>query len=288
MLLSRSSRHERQSTPAERFRNNTKFTTPPAYQGRSPLFALPAEIRQLIYKELFGSELVHVFFRQRGEKFEREGAPGNARIPSFVHCVCRRGREAVPHYHDEKNHKWSFLSINLLKTCQSAYIEGVPILYQTNTLSFRCPRDIVFFQAQVEAFSNLTQSFDLHCARISCHDKVLHHNNACHPWALPRGQFYAYFDMIWSDKDLAASARRVRLYFEKEETGDFYVAFHIRTLLRSDVVPSAQIQVFLQGNSNSMIDESVKLTSTPDKRRRITVTANTKVSECYGEVSDED
>lgn len=120
MLLSRSSRHERQLTPAERFRDNTRFTTPPAYQGQSPLFALPAEIRQLIYKELLGSRLVHVFFRQREEKFGRAGAPGNARIPGFVHCVCRGGREAVPHYHEEKNHKWCFLSISLLKTCQSA------------------------------------------------------------------------------------------------------------------------------------------------------------------------
>jgi hypothetical protein len=94
--------------------------------------------------------------------------------------------------------------------------------------------------------------------------------------------------MIWSNKDLAASARHIRLYLETEETSDFYVAFNIRTLLRTDVVPAAQIQVFLQGNSNNMIDESVKLTSTPDKRRRITVTANTKVSECYGEVLDED
>ncbi|KAG5659396.1 hypothetical protein KAF25_000598 [Fusarium avenaceum] len=170
----------------------------------------------------------------------------------------------------------------------SEYIEGIPILYQTNTLSFRCPRDIVFFQAQVEAFSKLTQAVDLHCAKTSSRDELLHHNAAYHPWALPRGQFDAYFEMIWLDKDLAVSARHVRLYFETAETGDFYVAFNVRTLLRSDVVPSAQIQVFLQGNSNSMVDESIKLTSTPDKRRRITVNANTKVSECHGEISDED
>lgn len=168
------------------------------------------------------------------------------------------------------------------------YIEGIPILYQTNTLSFRCPRDIVFFQAQVEAFSKLAQAVDLHCAKTSSRDELLHHNAAYHPWALPRGQFDAYFEMMWLDKDLAVSARHVRLYFETAETGDFYVAFNVRTLLRSDVVPAAQIQVFLQGNSNSMVDESIKLTSTPDKRRRITVNANTKVSECHGEISDED
>ncbi|KAH7263440.1 hypothetical protein BKA59DRAFT_465984 [Fusarium tricinctum] len=288
MFISRSSRYERQLTPAKRFRNNTRFTTPPAHQSQSPLFALPAEIRQLIFKELFGSRLVHIFFRQRGEKFGRAGAPGNARIPGFVHCVCRRERGVVPHYHEEKSHKWCFLSTSLLKTCQSAYIEGIPILYQTNTLSFRCPRDIVFFQAQVETFSKLAQAIDLHCAKTSCRDELPHHNTANHPWALPRGQFDAYFEMMWSNKDLAISARHVRLYFETEQTDDFYVAFNVRTLLRSDVVPAAQIQVFLQGNSNSMVDESIKLTSTPDKRRRIAVSANTKISECHGEVSGED
>jgi hypothetical protein len=168
------------------------------------------------------------------------------------------------------------------------YIEGIPILYQTNTLSFRCPRDIVFFQAQVETFSKLAQAIDLHCAKTSCRDELPHHNTANHPWALPRGQFDAYFEMMWSNKDLAISARHVRLYFETEQTDDFYVAFNVRTLLRSDVVPAAQIQVFLQGNSNSMVDESIKLTSTPDKRRRIAVSANTKISECHGEVSGED
>ncbi|KAJ4269713.1 hypothetical protein NW762_001381 [Fusarium torreyae] len=107
--------------PAERFRRSTKLTSPNDHQRQSSLFnTLPAEIRRMIYIELFGSQLVHVYFRQHGEDYKREDAPSDAKTPGWVRCICRRGREAVPHYHEEKNHKWCYLSASILRTCQLA------------------------------------------------------------------------------------------------------------------------------------------------------------------------
>jgi hypothetical protein len=104
-------------TPAEQFRRDAKFKLPTASQGQSPLLTLPAEIQRMILTELLGDKLVHVHLRHSAEKYEREGAP--TKIPGWVHCLCRRRRSAIPHYHDEQNHKWCFLSMNILRTCQS-------------------------------------------------------------------------------------------------------------------------------------------------------------------------
>jgi len=105
-------------TPAEQFRNDSRFTLPTAPQGQSPLFSLPIEIQRMIFTELFGDKLVHIHLRRSNEKYERDGAP--TKVPGWVHCVCHRKRDTVPHYHQEKSHVWSFLSTNILRACQSA------------------------------------------------------------------------------------------------------------------------------------------------------------------------
>ncbi|KAF5002251.1 hypothetical protein FGRMN_468 [Fusarium graminum] len=226
MFLTRSSLPEQELTSVERFRNSTRFANPSAYQGQSPLFSLPLELRELIYKELFGSELVHIFSRQRGDK----------------------------------------------------YIEGIPILYRTNTLSFQSPRDMVFFQARVAPFSTLAQFIDLYCAKTYLHNSLACDKKFSHPWALPRSQFDAYFNMIWLDKGLALNGRHVRLYFESEGTGNTYVASNIKTLLRPDVIPAANVQIFLQDSSNRIIGDDAKLTLTPSKWGSVTVIANTQIA----------
>ncbi|KAF5673032.1 hypothetical protein FHETE_3517 [Fusarium heterosporum] len=279
MFLTRSSLPEQELTSVERFRKNSRFTHTPAYQGRSPLFSLPLEIRELIYIELFGSELVHVLPRQRGDKFNGKGAPTDANVSVFAHCVCCRGRESVPHYHEEKNHEWRFLSANLLKTCQSAYIEGIPILYRTNTLSFHSPRDMVFFQARVAPFSALAQFVDLYCAKTYLHNSLACDKKSFHPWALPKSQFDAYFDMIWLDKGLALNGRQVRLYFESEGTGNTYVASNLKTLLRPDVVPAANVQIFLQDSSNRIVGDDAKLVLTSNKQGSVTIITNAQIAE---------
>ncbi|RGP66657.1 hypothetical protein FSPOR_6532 [Fusarium sporotrichioides] len=116
-------RRERRSdtpppTPVEQFRRDAKFTLPTATQGQSPLLTLPAEIQRMIFTELLGKQLVHVHLRHRDDKYEREGAP--RKVSRWVHCVCCLERNTVPHYHEEKNHRWCFLSTNILRTCQSA------------------------------------------------------------------------------------------------------------------------------------------------------------------------
>lgn len=105
-------------TPAEQFRRDAKFTLPAATQGQSRLLTLPAEIQRMIFTELLGDKFVHVHLRHKDDKYEREGAP--SKVSRWIHCVCLRERNAIPHYHDEKNHKWCFLSINILRTCQLA------------------------------------------------------------------------------------------------------------------------------------------------------------------------
>jgi hypothetical protein len=100
-----------------RMKADDKFESPTAPQGQSPFFRLPAEIRNMIYKELFGSRVVHIWFHRCNETYDQEGAPDDSRV-QWLHCVCHLGRKAVPHFHEEHDQEWSYLSTNILRACQ--------------------------------------------------------------------------------------------------------------------------------------------------------------------------
>ncbi|KAH6997090.1 hypothetical protein EDB80DRAFT_726972 [Ilyonectria destructans] len=87
-------------------------------QAKSPFFKkLNEDIRRLIYLELFGERRLHVEFCHSPDRFRRQGHPAH-HLPGWVHCVCRKNDTEPPHHHDESNHKWCFLSANLLRTCK--------------------------------------------------------------------------------------------------------------------------------------------------------------------------
>ncbi|KAJ3541069.1 hypothetical protein NM208_g4783 [Fusarium decemcellulare] len=86
-------------------------------QRRSLLFTkLLPEIRRLIFVELFGSS--------------------KRSLPGWLHCICKKGEDALPHPHNEHTHKWRYLSTNILFTCKWAYESGIAVLYGTNSLMF--------------------------------------------------------------------------------------------------------------------------------------------------------
>ncbi|KAJ4204659.1 hypothetical protein NW767_004172 [Fusarium falciforme] len=111
-------------------------------QPKSPFFKkLPPEIRKMIYTELFGSRLVHVFFHSSAYlkpefSYTREGAPPRRKTPGWAHCVCQQAIKAPLHKHSEEHHEWYYLSASIIFTCKYAFEEGIPILYGSNYLSY--------------------------------------------------------------------------------------------------------------------------------------------------------
>jgi hypothetical protein len=92
-------------------------------QPCSPLFKkLPLEIRNAIYRELFGNNRLHLEFKQaplQGVKgSRRSGGPPQA-LPSLFHCICRYPA-AKFHSHNELVHKWLFMNVNYIFTCRRA------------------------------------------------------------------------------------------------------------------------------------------------------------------------
>ncbi|KAL9565371.1 hypothetical protein ACKAV7_010460 [Fusarium commune] len=180
-----------------------KFKSSTASQGQPPFFRLPAEMRNMIYKELFGGRVVHIWFHRCRESYHRKRAPNDAMF-QWLHCVCHRGREAAPHFHEESDHEWSYLSTSILRACQSTYMEGIPVLYGTNTLSFRCPVDLSQFQDSDRHFSRLVQVFDLYGAYDKQHWQVDNPSNRTYPlshddrtWLLSRAYFDMAFEAVW-------------------------------------------------------------------------------------------
>ncbi|WXC66790.1 hypothetical protein SNK03_012568 [Fusarium graminearum] len=275
-------------TPAEQFRRDAKFTLPAATQGQSRLLTLPAEIQRMIFTELLGDKFVHVHLRHKDDKYEREGAP--SKVSRWIHCVCLRERNAIPHYHDEKNHKWCFLSINILRTCQLAYLQSLPVLYQTNTLAFRCAKDATLFESLFVHFSSLIQSVDLYCTDCGCFGENLCRRQ-CHSdrrWRMNTCKFDSYYQLFLNSTSSSAKIRTLRLYFENDDSSSFH--HRIKALVFSSIQPDAQIQIFVPGEFDKRADETIKLEAPPTKRDRVTVITHAKdlISGCRREMSDEE
>ncbi|GKU03062.1 hypothetical protein FLAG1_05414 [Fusarium langsethiae] len=272
--------------PVEQFRRDAKFTLPTATQGQSPLLTLPAEIQRMIFTELLGDQLVHVHLRHRDDKYEREGAP--SKVSRWVHCVCCLERNTVPHYHEEKNHRWCFLSTNILRTCQSAYLQCLPVLYQTNTLSFRCFKDAVVFENLFVHFSSLVQSIDLYCTDCGCYTEPMCRLHEHSSWRMNLYHFDKYYHLFFATTGSSSKIRNSRLYFENDGSPFFY--HHIKMLLLSTSLPLAQIQIFVPGDLDKRTDESVRVEASPDKRYRISIITHAKdpFSGCCGEIPDEE
>ncbi|KAF5963632.1 hypothetical protein FBULB1_13260 [Fusarium bulbicola] len=119
-------------------------------QENSSLFGkLPPELRRQIFIYLFGESVVHIKFHQSKGQFKREGRPNPSKVPGWCHCVCRKGRGALAHRHSEKDHKWCYLSANVMFTCKWAFQSGLHVLYGTNHFMFDDLQDYTMFSSWV-------------------------------------------------------------------------------------------------------------------------------------------
>ncbi|KAF5564300.1 hypothetical protein FNAPI_2193 [Fusarium napiforme] len=127
----------------------TEFEKGNAQENSSFFTKLPPELRRQIFIYLFGESSVHVKFHQSKDQFKREGRPKPSKAPGWCHCVCRKGNEACAHRHSEKDHKWCYLSANVMFTCKWAFQSGLHVLYGTNRFMFDSLQDYIMFSSWV-------------------------------------------------------------------------------------------------------------------------------------------
>ncbi|KAK4645759.1 hypothetical protein QC761_204360 [Podospora bellae-mahoneyi] len=104
-------------------------------QLESPLFGkLPAELRAVIYTEIFGGQRIHLNFTTHPIRADRVGLRKRWR-----HAICEEpvagpfSEVTSRQHHCFLASRRRVLDINLLFTCQRVFEEGIPILYQSNT-----------------------------------------------------------------------------------------------------------------------------------------------------------
>ncbi|CZR41350.1 uncharacterized protein FPRO_10939 [Fusarium proliferatum ET1] len=146
---------------------------------RNSLFftKLSPELRRQIFIYLFGESKVHIKFLQSSEKLKREGHPKYSRIPGWYHCVCRKGLKVPIHPHSEEDHKWCYLSADIIFTCKWAYQSGLPVLYRTNKLILDNPQDYTMFSSWFNAKQKYIRSISLHLECPAVYDA---HEGLCH------------------------------------------------------------------------------------------------------------
>ncbi|GKU16878.1 hypothetical protein FLAG1_11003 [Fusarium langsethiae] len=126
------------------------------------LCRLPPEIRQSIYKELFGNRVVHIVFLSAGD--QHADLPTKRGVPGLVHCICDHTDDKRPHYHtpEEPSARWSYLYPSILYTCKEVFNEGHHILYSSNSFIFEEPDDFIQFRRFTGYFSGfLTTKLNL-------------------------------------------------------------------------------------------------------------------------------
>ncbi|KAK4100193.1 hypothetical protein N658DRAFT_508129 [Parathielavia hyrcaniae] len=101
----------------------------------SPLFGkLPAELRAIIFTDLFGNRRVHLEFMAHPTRADKVGNRKRWR-----HGICEDGvsvpfsRVIAHHHYCLSSARRRALDTSLLWTCRRALLEGVPVLYQSNT-----------------------------------------------------------------------------------------------------------------------------------------------------------
>ncbi|KAK4181535.1 hypothetical protein QBC36DRAFT_175095 [Triangularia setosa] len=106
----------------------------PLDQLESPLFGkLPAELRAVIYTEIFGGQRIHLSFTTHPIRADRVGLRKRWR-----HAICEQSTVPFRDVTSRQHHcflasRRRVLDIDLLFTCQRVLEEGIPILYQSNT-----------------------------------------------------------------------------------------------------------------------------------------------------------
>jgi len=119
-----------------------------AGQSDSPLFRLPLNVREEIYKQVLGVSNIHMVTIKGGQilrhmRCKCETCPGFA---SYV----ERGKwrrewtcDGTKYSHDTNR-----VLTQLLRTCRQIYSEAIGLLYSSNTFSFREPKILQDFVAR--------------------------------------------------------------------------------------------------------------------------------------------
>ncbi|KAJ4269708.1 hypothetical protein NW762_001376 [Fusarium torreyae] len=121
----------------------------PYSQSASPFFGkLNADVRCLIYKELFGISRVYIMFTSPAN-FHRYPGP-----VVWRHRIREDSR---------KTQSSSRLQgTNLIFTCKKAYYESVAVLYGSNTMIFESPEQYILFNDTFEHNVTKFNSADVH------------------------------------------------------------------------------------------------------------------------------
>ncbi|KAL2048177.1 hypothetical protein N7G274_000088 [Stereocaulon virgatum] len=112
------------------------------HNASSPLLQLPSELRNTIYKEICGWQLIHI-------------TATDTKNVTFTHQICHATvseEEAYEIFHNESEHPWNALgiedrhracgrgrqklSLSFLRTCRQLYAEARHFPYTTNRFSF--------------------------------------------------------------------------------------------------------------------------------------------------------
>ncbi|KAF4954228.1 hypothetical protein FSARC_12198 [Fusarium sarcochroum] len=124
----------------------------PLDQRESPLFAkLNYDIREMIYRELFGRFRLRIYTRVPAWIALRNGG--------WKHFIYARN----PLMPDAAIRERRFLSAGVLFTCKKAYDEGVSILYGSNTFAFATSAKYYYFIRQCPERIFLLRSCEFHC-----------------------------------------------------------------------------------------------------------------------------
>ncbi|KAF2502137.1 hypothetical protein BU16DRAFT_1036 [Lophium mytilinum] len=97
-------------------------------QAQSPLFALPLEIREMIYEEAIGKSNVHLEFRDELFCYKL-----------FCHTLCPEPEQGVCgcRYLKRRGPKRQLNPLPLLLSCRIIYSEAISLLYSSTLFSFR-------------------------------------------------------------------------------------------------------------------------------------------------------
>ncbi|KAH6888724.1 hypothetical protein B0T10DRAFT_573575 [Thelonectria olida] len=130
-------------------------------QSLSILFGkLNYDIRQLIYKELFGDKRVHI---KSSEWCDAIGGFGNkSDTPGLYHTVCKKDGEGKPHNCHSGRREYLCFSTGIMFACKATYEESILILYTQNKFSFSDIPTINMFANYAGRYTHLIRNLEIY------------------------------------------------------------------------------------------------------------------------------
>ncbi|KAF4954230.1 hypothetical protein FSARC_12200 [Fusarium sarcochroum] len=128
-------------------------------QDTSPFFTqVDADVRRLIYHELFGSSRISIQFRAPGDPIEETGPRG------WTHYDFEESLMMPPYYPLPTDSSKHVQGVNLLFSCQRVYGEAIGVLYTSNTMVFDNPGDFRSFERCFNSKLTMLRSCEFYCS----------------------------------------------------------------------------------------------------------------------------